>query len=320
MVLQELLRDEQEGLNYFFENLDLIATQKLLDTLAACQGMIVFTGVGKSGLVAEKIALTMTSTNSRALYISPINALHGDIGIVSSKDIFIMISKSGESEELFNIIPTLRNKKVPLIGIVSNPKSRLAKACDQVLCLPLKKELCPFDLVPTTSTVIQMIYGDILAVALMRMKNFTLDDYALNHPAGRIGKRISLRVRDLMVQGENIPLCSPNDKLMDILVELSHKRCGCILIVDEEKRLLGVFTDGDLRRSLQKIGSKALEAPISELMTKSPRWIDPEKLAWEAMDLMELDQKNAITVLPVLNSDRTVAGLIKLHDIVQSGI
>lgn len=281
---------------------------------------MVFTGVGKSGLVAEKIALTMTSTGSRALYLSPINALHGDIGIVSSQDIFIMISKSGESEELFNIIPSLRNKKVKLVGIVSNMNSRLAKACDFVIYLPVEKELCPFDLVPTTSTVVQMIYGDLLAVALMRMKNFSLDQYALNHPAGRIGKRISLKVSDLMIQGENIPLCAPQDLLMEILVELSHKRCGCILVVDEQKHLLGIFTDGDLRRSLQKFEARALQMPIRELMSKSPRWIAPERLAWESMQLMEIDQKNAITVLPVLDADQVVVGLIKLHDIVQSGL
>lgn len=319
-MLNELFQAQKEYLNQFFDEFDINEMQRLLDILAECKGVMIFTGVGKSGLVAEKIALTMTSTGSRALYLSPINALHGDIGIVSPQDIFIMISKSGESEELFNLIPSLRNKKVPLIGIVSNRSSRLAKASDHTIYLPVKKELCPFDLVPTTSTVIQMIFGDILAVALMRMKNFTLDDYALNHPAGRIGKRISLKVSDLMLQSPHLPFCNQQDKLMEILVELSRKRSGCILVVDKEKHLLGVFTDGDLRRSLEKYGAKALEMPMSQLMTQTPRWIGPERLAWEAMQMMETDQKNAITVLPVLDPNRVAVGLIKLHDILQTGI
>lgn len=319
-MLKELFEAEREYVNYFFDRFDLKKTEELLNILADSTGVMIFTGVGKSGLIAEKIALTMTSTGSRALYLSPINALHGDIGIVSSQDIFIMLSKSGESEELFNIIPALRNKNVKLIGIVSNLNSRLAKACDHVIYLPVEKELCPFNLVPTTSTVVQMLYGDLLAVALMRMKQFSLDDYALNHPAGRIGKRISLKVQDLMIQGANLPLCFPQDILMNILVELSQKRCGCILIIDQTNQLEGIFTDGDLRRSLEKFGARALEMSMKELMTTSPRSVAPDRLAWESMQLMEIDQTHAISVLPVLNPDHTVAGLIKLHDIVQSGI
>lgn len=319
-MLKELFDNEREYLNHFFDHIDLKATEDLLQILAKCEGTMIFTGVGKSGLVAKKIAVTMTSTGSRALFLSPINALHGDIGIVSQKDIFIAVSKSGESEELFNLIPYLRNKDIKLIAIVSNPKSRLAKASDFFVSLPLEKELCPFDLVPTTSTVIQMIYGDVLAIALMKLKNFGLDDYALNHPAGRIGKRIALKVSDLMIKGDHIPLCKPQDKLMDLLVELSRKRCGCVLIVDERMQLQGIFTDGDLRRSLQKHGSQALALSMEELMTPKPRSISPQSLAWEAMQLMEKDQENAITVLPVLDENRAVVGLIKLHDIVQTGL
>lgn len=318
-MLRQLLQEKKGYLDYFFEKFDLIVAEQIIQVLHACEGVMVFSGIGKSGLVAEKIAMTMTSTGSRALFISPTNALHGDIGIVSEKDVFIFISKSGEADEILRLFPTLRNKGVKIIGIVSNAKSRLAKASDLFIELPLQKELCPFDMVPTTSAVIQLIFGDLIAIALMRMKNFSLEQYVLNHPAGRIGKRISLRVVDLMLKESNIPCCKPQDKLVDTLVELSNKRCGCVLVIDEEKTLRGIFTDGDLRRSLQKHGSSSLHLTMEELMTPTARWIGPQSLAWDAMREMEGDQKNAITVLPVLENNRVV-GLIKLHDIIQSGL
>lgn len=319
-MLKQLLQEKKGYLDYFFEKIDVAAAERIVDVLHACQGVMIFSGIGKSGLVAEKIAMTMTSTGSRALFISPTNALHGDIGIVSEKDIFVFISKSGEAEELLHLIPTIRNKRVKIIGIVSNPKSRLAKASDIFIDLPLQKELCPFDMVPTTSAATQLIFGDLLAIALMRRKNFSLEEYVLNHPAGRIGKRISLRVSDLMLTDNSIPLCKAQDKLVDTLVELSNKRCGCVLVVDEEQSLQGIFTDGDLRRSLQKHGASSLNLHMKDLMTKTARWIDPQSLAWDAMRKMEDDQKNAITVLPVLENGKKVVGLIKLHDIVQSGL
>lgn len=319
-VLKELLQKEKNYLDYFFDKIDIDAAEKFLQILHACRGVVIFSGIGKSGLVAEKIAMTMTSTGSRALFLSPTNALHGDIGIVSENDIFVFLSKSGESEELLQLFPTLRNKGVKIVGIVSNRHSRLAKACDLFIDLPLQQELCPFDMAPTTSTVIQLIFGDLLAIALMQMKNITLDEYVQNHPAGRIGKRILLKVSDIMVKGIDLPLCKSHDKMVDILVELSNKRCGCVLVVDDSQMLQGIFTDGDLRRSLQKHGASSLNLPMEDVMTKTVRWIDPHTLAWEAMRLMEGDQKNAITVLPVLEKSKKLLGLIKLHDIVQSGL
>jgi arabinose-5-phosphate isomerase len=173
---------------------------------------------------------------------------------------------------------------------------------------------------PTISTTMQMIIGDVLAVALMRLKNFGLDQFAMNHPAGRIGRRMITKVKDLMISGDSLPLCHPQDKLVDTLVELSNKRCGCVFVVDEKKVLLGIFTDGDLRRSLQKRYAAALENSMGELMTRTPRWIGPEELAITAMHQMESDQKNPITVLAILDEGKRVVGLIKLHDIIQSGL
>lgn len=319
-MLKELLEKERSTLSNFFDRIDLQAADRLFHVLKDCRGLIFISGVGKSGLVAEKIALTLTSTGSRAFFLSPMNAMHGDIGIVSKEDVFLMISKSGESEELLQMVPFLRNRGVMPIGIVNNGNSRLAKACEFSVVLPMERELCPFDLVPTTSAVIHLIFGDALAIALMKHKNFTLVEYAMNHPAGKIGRRLTLRVKDLMLKGQDIPLCSPTSKLVNTLVELSNKRCGCVLIVNEERHLLGIFTDGDLRRALQKLGSLALETEMQDLMSKTPSFISSELMASQALNLMESDQNRPITVLPVLDESSKVVGLIKMHDIVQSGL
>lgn len=318
-MLKELLHIQKEYLSDFIDHLDLKQAENFLEELYQCKGVIFFTGIGKSGLVAEKIAVTMTSTGTRALFLSPINALHGDIGIISDRDVVVMISKSGESDELLTLIPTIRNKHARILSMVNNGNSRLSKSSDFTITLPIKRELCPFDVVPTTSTMTQTLFGDVLAIALMQRKNFTLDNFAANHPAGRIGKRITMKVSDLMLRGQALPLCSPKDKLVNTLVELSNKRCGCVIVVDSENTLLGIFTDGDLRRALQNKGSIVLEQPMENLMIQRARLIGPDNLAWEAMRVMEGDQKNAITILPVLEKGKVV-GLIKLHDIVQSGL
>jgi arabinose-5-phosphate isomerase len=318
-MIKQLLKKQQQSLTYYFSHVDAGEIQKALDVLANCKGVIYFTGIGKSALVAKKAALTLTSTGTKSLYLGATNALHGDIGIVTEQDCFVFFSKSGESDELLQLVPFLRNKNLPLIAVVSTQQSRLAKACEVVVHLPLEKELCPYDLAPTTSSILQGLFGDVVAVALMELKKFPLDQYRQNHPAGRIGKRLIMKVKDLMITGEGIPLCGPEDKLFDELVELSNKKCGCILVIDKNAHLRGIFTDGDLRRALQQHGTKALEMPLGELMSKNPRTIGSEMLAIDAMQLMEANQKSPIMVLPVLE-DQKVVGIIKLHDIIQSGV
>lgn len=319
-MLKDLFDQERSYINYFFDHIDLNQMNNFFELLKNCTGMIVFTGVGKSGLVAKKIAATMTSTNSRAIFLSPINALHGDLGIIKEEDIFIFLSKSGESDELLNLVPSLRNKGVQLVAVVSNPQSRLAKACNFCVHLPLIRELCPYNLAPTTSTSIQMIFGDVMAIALMQLHNLSLDEYALNHPAGSIGKKITLKVRDLMLTENYIPYCHPNDILYDVLVELSNKRCGCLLVIDDSFHLLGIFTDGDLRRNLQEIGSSVLHKKMEEIMNPKPRTVSPNVLATVALKTMENSLNSEVTVLPVVDEEKKVLGLIKLHDIIQTGI
>lgn len=319
-IVTELFEKERSYLNHFFDHLDLSAVDRVLQELLDCKGIIVLTGVGKSGLVAKKVAVSMTSTGTRALYLSPTNALHGDIGILKPDDIFVILSKSGESDELMNLIPFVRNQGVKVVCIVSNEDSRLAKASDHVLYVAPERELCPFDMAPTTSTTIQGIIGDVLAIALMRKKNVSVDDFVKSHPAGRLGKRATITVRDLMLKGDAVPIGRPGDKLVDSLVELSNKQCGCILVVDDERRMLGIFTDGDLRRALQNLGVDALESPLEVLMTKKPRSISPDLLAYAAVKEMEANQKSPIMVLPVLDDEKKVIGIIKMHDLIQSGI
>lgn len=319
-MLKELLSNGKLYIDHFFQHLDLSATEKILDALEDCKGTLFFSGIGKSEAMAKKIAVTMASTGTKALFMGPTNALHGDIGILSQHDLFIMLSKGGETEELLNLIPFIHHKGAKTIAIVSDGSSRLARLCNMNITLPLARELCPFNLVPTTSTQIQMIFGDLLTIALMKRKNFSRDQYAENHPSGKIGRRIKLKVQDLMLTGNQLPLCSPDCPTLDTLVELSKKRCGCLLIINEANVLQGIFTDGDLGRILSTQGPEALQKPISKMMTLNPKFISQEKLAWEALQLMEANPSSPITVLPVIDAQHIVVGLIKLHDILQAGI
>lgn len=319
-ILCALLEKEQKNLSRFFETLSLPQVETVLEVLYRCQGLIVFTGVGKSGLVAEKIAMTMTSTGSRALFLSPTNALHGDLGILKEGDVLFLLSKSGESDELLNLLPFVRNRGVKTVGMIANSKSRLAHAVDYLLSFSLVEEMCPFDLAPTTSTTLQSILGDLLAIALMQRKNISKDEFAKSHPAGRLGKRMTLKVADLMIKEDNLPVCLGEHTIEQILPELSEKRCGCVVVVDQFNKLMGIFTDGDLRRAIQKGGSAPLKNAVSLHMTSSPKTINEDALAYSAMQLMESDQKSPITVLPVLNASHQLSGLIKMHDLIQSGL
>lgn len=318
--LQKILKHQQEYINYFFEKLDFEVIMSFIELLSNCKGGIYFTGVGKSGIIAKKIVSTMISTGTRAHYIAPINALHGDIGNLTEEDVVILISKSGETDELLRLIPYIRNKGAYPIAWVSNKKNRLAAACDQVCILPVKRELCPYDLAPTTSAAVQLLFGDFVAMALMELKQVSLEKYAENHPAGKIGKQVKHKVKDLMLTKDKVPLAKPLDHLEDVLEEFSSKRCGCLLIVDEHMKLLGIFTDGDLRRSLQKSGATILKMPMEKLMNPCKKMIGVEAFAWEAMKTMEADQKHPVMVLPVVDENKTLKGLIKMHDILQSGL
>lgn len=319
-MIKKLFDKQREAISYFYSHLDPIQCERVFNELSRCSGVIFFTGVGKSGYIAQKTAATMMSTGTKALYISPIDALHGDLGMVSSQDLLVIFSKSGETEELLHLLPPVRNKGAKIIALCSNSTSRLVKGADFSLELPCAEELCPYDLAPTTSTSIQLLAGDVLAISLMQAKGFSVEAYAENHPAGRIGKRASIRVKDLMLDFGKTPLCYAHQCLQDVLVDFSDKRCGCLVVIDENKQLKGIFTDGDLRRALQAKGELVLKETLGNLMKPSPKSIQSDALAWDALKLMESDQKHPVMVLPVVAEEKTVVGLIKMHDLIQAGI
>jgi arabinose-5-phosphate isomerase len=318
-MLSELLKEQQRNIEHYFNRLDLNAVDQVVQECLNTQGLIVFTGVGKSGIIAEKIAMTMISTGTKALYLPPTNFLHGDIGILSASDLFVMMSRSGETEELLRLIPFAKKRGTRLLALVSNPHSRLAKRCDLSINLPFEKELCPFDLAPTSSTTVQLLFGDLLAIALMRFKGFDLSTYALNHPSGAIGKKMSVTVEELMYKDNHVPLANPVDRLIDVLVELTNKKCGALLIADEQKNFLGIFTDGDLRRALQSQGADVLQKSMKELMTPSALTIEKDKLAWDALKIMQRDPQKFVMTLPVVDHGK-VSGILRMHDIVQAGV
>lgn len=318
--IQEMLDQQKQYLNHYFTHLPLEQLQEVIDRCNRVPGLLILTGVGKSGIIAEKIAMTLISTGTKALYSPPTNFLHGDIGMLSEQDLLLLFSRSGETEELMHLIPFAKRRNTPIVAIISQMNSRLSRLANLSVYLPVEKELCPFNLAPTTSTMVQLLFGDLLAISLMRKKQFDLSKYSLNHPAGSIGKKMTLKVEDLMFRNQAIPIANPSDKLIDVLFELSDKKCGAVLVVDKKKKLLGIFTDGDLRRALQVQGYSSLEQPMKCLMTTSTLVVHRDVLAWDALTFMQKDPKKYVKVLPVVLEDRTVIGILRMHDIIQAGI
>ncbi len=269
---------------------------------------MVLTGVGKSGLICKKIAATLSSTGTPAFFLHPTDAAHGDLGMLRGEDTVIAISNSGETAELLNILPIIKSFGIPVIGITSNPDSTLAKLSDIVLNVGVKKEACPLNLAPTTSTTATLALGDAIAGALMKLKGFTPEEFARFHPGGKLGIRLS-KVKELMRSGEELPKVSPETQLKDVIIEISKKKLGATLVMEGDK-LVGIITDGDLRRAFER--GKDLKTKAKEIMTKSPKTIYQESFAEEALSKME---KYKITVLPVVNKEDKVVGIIHLHDI-----
>jgi arabinose-5-phosphate isomerase len=318
-MFKQLLINQKKFLDFFFNNIDTDQLDRAFEICRSSRGVLIFTGVGKSGIIAKKITQTLISTGTKAIFLSALDALHGDIGIVGKEDVLIFLSKSGNTQELIDLMGFAKKKEAKIIAVTSNTFSKFAKFADLNIYLPLERELCPFNLAPTTSTTLQAIFGDILAIALMEAKKFSINDYALNHPKGSIGSKISRYVEDVMLKGSQLPIAKKNETLLANLEELTAKKCGCLLIIDNERNLKGIFTDGDLRRSLEKYGDKALNLELNELMTKNFYSIASNALLWQAINKMEENPKKQITVLPVVENSKLV-GLIKMHDILQSSI
>jgi len=317
-----LLRAESEAIAKTAARLQAAELDRVLSILMNCRGKVVFLGVGKSGIIAQKIAATMTSSGTAAIPLHPSDALHGGLGIVTADDVVVMLSNSGETGELLELLPYLKRREVPLIAIVGNVKSTIAKRADVVLDASVDQEACPLNLAPTASTTVSLALGDALAMTLMRARGLTEDDFAFNHPAGQLGKRLTLRVADLMHSGPENPTIAPDASWMDIVATISQFALGAVNVVDNEGRLLGIVTDGDLRRSLQRVGPRDFafaNLRCDELMTPNPVVTSPEILAFDALRLKE-DRPSQINVLPVVEENGRCVGLIRLHDIVRSGL
>ncbi|GLU03672.1 hypothetical protein SLE2022_208600 [Rubroshorea leprosula] len=318
-TLLQLFKSQQDHLNFFFQNLDLTQTLAFTQTLLNSPGTNFFTGVGKSGFVAHKISQTLVSLGIRSAFLSPLDALHGDIGALSSRDTLVLFSKSGSTEELLRLVPCVRAKGAYLIAVTSVEGNALASICDMNVHLPLEKELCPFDLAPVTSTAIQMVFGDTVAIALMGARNLTKEDYAANHPAGRIGKSLIFKVKDVMKKQDELPICREGDMITDQLVELTSKGCGCLLVIDDEYHLIGTFTDGDLRRTLKASGEGIFKLTVGEMCNRKPRTIGPDAMAVEAMQKME-SPPSPVQFLPVINHQNVLISIVTLHGLVSAGL
>ncbi|CAN1292199.1 Probable arabinose 5-phosphate isomerase [Linum perenne] len=276
-TLLNLFKSQQDHLNYFFRHLDLSQALSFTHILLNSTGTIFFSGIGKSGFVANKISQTLVSLGIRASFLNPVDALHGDIGALSSLDVLVLFSKSGNTEELLRLVPCARAK------------------------------------------AIQMVFGDTVAIALMGARNLTKEQYATNHPAGRIGKSLIFKVKDVMKKQNELPICKEGDLIMDQLVELTSKGCGCLLVIDPDYQLIGTFTDGDLRRTLKASGEGIFKLTVGEMCNRKPRTVGPDSMAVEAMKKME-SPPSPVQFLPVVNDENVLIGIITLHGLVSAGL
>ena len=310
-----ILQQEAAALQQIAERLDK-AFAAAVNAMRACRGKIIISGMGKSGIIGQKIAATMASTGTTALFMHPADAAHGDLGIVSEGDVVICLSKSGTTEELNFILPALQRIGVTIIAMTGNPRSYLAQHADIVLDTGIEQEACPFDLAPTTSTTAMLAMGDALAITLMQEKRFTHRDFALTHPKGALGRRLTMKASDIMAAGTAVPVVGENVALGELILEMTSKRYGVSAVVDSEGRLSGIFTDGDLRRIVQK-GGDFLQLPACSVMTGNPKSVTPDTLARECLDILETYR---ITQLMVCDRNSRPVGILHIHDLVTLGL
>nr|WP_315487135.1 KpsF/GutQ family sugar-phosphate isomerase [uncultured Undibacterium sp.] len=287
-----------------------------LSMLLHCHGRVVVSGIGKSGHIARKIAATFASTGSPSFFVHPAEAAHGDLGMVTAQDVFIAISYSGEAGELIAILPILKRLGVKLIAFTGNPESTLAKLADIHLSVHVEKEACPLNLAPTASTTVTLALGDALAVAVLDARGFKEEDFARSHPGGALGRRLLTHVRDIMRTGAAIPQVTPETKLTTALLEITQKGMAMTAIVDEDNRIVGVFTDGDLRRMMEK-QSNFSNLSIADVMAKNPRTVRPEQLAVEAVEVMETHRINQLLVA---DAEGKLVGALHIHDLTRAKV
>jgi len=309
-VAKQVFLDETTSINQIYNNLGA-GFLDAINIILNCEGKVVVAGMGKSGHIARKIAATFASTGTPAFFVHPAEALHGDLGMIDNKDVVIAISYSGESEELISILPVLRRKHVPIIAMTSSSTSTLAKISNCILDIKVDKEACPLGLAPTSSTTVTLVLGDALAVSLLTIRGFKKEDFALSHPGGSLGRKLLTTAGDIMRTGIYLPIVSQETLLHDVVVEISQKGLGLAGVVDNTGKLLGVITDGDLRRLLDKFGDCSATL-AKEIMNPTPKTVHVDSLAVTAVDIME---KEKITGFLVVDDDNKLLGAFNVHDL-----
>jgi len=312
---KHVLRIEAEAILALIERLDGSFTDAV-EIILACKGRVVVTGMGKSGLIGKKIAATLASTGTPALFLHPAEGIHGDLGMVTRGDVIIAISNSGETEEIVKLLPVFKRLAVPIIGMTGGKGSSLAKASDVMIDVGVDEEACPLGLVPTASTTATLAMGDAIAITLLDRRGFKEEDFACFHPGGSLGKRLLLRVEDLSHKGDAVPVVSADAMMRDALFEITSKKMGITTVVDGGGKLVGVITDGDLRRFLEK-STDLFDKTAAELASKSPKIISATALAAEAVAVME---KHSITSLLTVDGEGRPTGIIHLHDLLKAGV
>jgi arabinose-5-phosphate isomerase len=312
---KEVIRIEAESVANLIEKVGEDFAEAV-ETIYKSKGRVVLTGMGKSGLIARKIVATMNSTGTAAIYLHPTDALHGDLGMVRKEDVVIIISKSGATDELSRLFPMFKRLGVKIIAMSGNKDSDLAVESDIFLNISVKEEACPLDLAPTSSTTATLAMGDALAVALLEKRNFTVEDFAFLHPGGSLGKRLSLKIKEIMISGEGVPIVKENAELKDVIFEMTSKRLGTTSVVDAEGKLKGVITDGDLRRLLERtMDMNGLTA--KDVMSKNPKVMQADYLASFALQQME---NYHITTLIIIDDKNNPTGIVHLHDLIKLGL
>jgi len=312
---KSVVRIESEAIAHLGEsiNKDFV---NAVETIYASKGRVVLTGMGKSGLIARKIVATLNSTGTAAIYMHPTDALHGDLGMVRKEDVVIIISKSGSTDEISKLLPMFKRLGVKLVAMSGNPDSPLVKESDIFLNISVKEEACPHDLAPTSSTTATLVMGDALSVVLLEKRGFTQEDFALLHPGGSLGKRLSLKIDEIMIKGDGIPVVGENSSIKDIIIEMTSKRLGTTCVVNKDGKLTGVITDGDLRRLLEKtMDVKNLVA--TDIMSKNPKVTNKDFLASFALQTME---NYKITSIIVADKKKKPIGIVHMHDLINLGL
>ncbi|MDY6904834.1 MAG: KpsF/GutQ family sugar-phosphate isomerase [Thermodesulfobacteriota bacterium] len=310
----DVLKTEADGLLELAGRIDANFAS-MVEMICACKGRLVISGIGKSGIVGQKIVATLNSTGTRAIFLHPVEAMHGDLGMVSARDIFLGLSNSGETEELINLLPTIRDIGCKIIAFTGNPASTLARQSDIAIDVGITREACPLGLAPTTSTTAVMAMGDALAVALINKKNFQASDFQKFHPGGALGQRLAMNVSEIMLAGDAVPSVTTNTPLSSALQTLDRMDLGTVLIVDNHNLLAGILTDGDIRRLVIQ-GVDFSGMAVDAVMTADPLAISPDRPVFEALNLIEHHQ---ITVLPVIDEEKKLCGILHLHDILGKG-